>query len=245
MQGAISTLNDIRQWFFNLEAPFWTLSYYSTASPTGMGAVIGRNIKFGELDKSWEMLEQSIRAQTGAGRAQLNLIVYEKPSGSNTPAGRTNIDIVSNGVVVGQQPGIGSLGGGQYLDESRINAIIEERQQIWELKRENQDLREQIENPNGFADKAIALIERIGSTPMGMAIASKLLGTPMPPMEAAPAVNGTPPPANGLDDEDVETELDSLEAIAAQNGITLKQLLAKTAALASQQPGVVQMLIQQ
>lgn len=245
MQGAISNINDIRQWFFNLEAPFWTLSYYSTASATGMGHVISRNIKFAELDKSWEMLEQSIRAQTGAGRAQLNLIVYAKAEGSNTPAGRTNIDIVSNGVVVGQQPGIGSLGGGQYLDESRINTILEERERLWELRRENEDLKAQLDNPNGFADKAMAFIERIGSTPMGMAIASKLLGGAMPPMAAAPAVNGTPPAANDLDGgEDVESELDSLEEIARRNGVSLKTFLAKTAALAQQEPAVVQMLIQ-
>lgn len=207
-----------------------------------MGAVIGRNTKFSELDKSWEMLDQSIQAQTGAGRAQLNLIVYEKPSGSNTPAGRTNIDIVSSGIVGTKQPGIGSIGGG-YLDESRINAIIEEKHQIWQLERENEDLKLQLENPNGFADKAMAFIERIGSTPLGIALASKFLGGPMPPM-AAPAVNGMPTAINDFDAEDVEPELDSLEEIAARNGITLKQLLAKTAALANEQPGVVQMLIQ-
>lgn len=241
MQGAISTLTGIRQWFYNLEAPFWTLAYYSTASPTGMGAVIGRNTKFSEIDKSWEMLQQTIESQTGAGRAQLNLIVYDKPTGGNTPSGRTNIDIVSTGLVgTGTQPGIGSLSGG-YLDENRINAIISEKHELWELKRENDDLRAQLENPNTFTDKAMAFIERIGTTPLGIAIASKFLGAPMPQM-VAPPVNGTPP-VNDDDDDDVENELDSLEAIARANGITLKEFLSKTANLAQQEPGVVQMLI--
>lgn len=240
MQGAISTLSGIRQWFYNLEAPFWTLAYYSTASPTGMGAVIGRNTKFSEIDKSWEMLQQTIESQTGAGRAQLNLIVYDKPTGGNTPSGRTNIDIVSTGLVgTGTQPGIGSLSG-SYLDENRINAIISEKHEVWELKRENEDLRAQLENPNTFTDKAMAFIERIGTTPLGIAIASKFLGAPMPQM-VAPPVNGTPPVND--DDDDVENELDSLEAIARANGITLKEFLSKTANLAQQEPGVVQMLI--
>lgn len=242
MQGAISSINAIRQWFYNLEAPLWTLAYYSTASPTGMGAVIGRNTRFSEMDKAWEMLQQTIESQTGAGRAQLNLIVYDKPTGGNTPSGRTNIDIVSTGLVgSGVQPGIGNLSGG-YMDENRINAIISEKHELWELKRENDDLRAQLDNPNTFTDKAMAFIERIGTTPLGIAIASKFLGAPMPPM-VPPAVNGTPPENNLDGEEDVDDELDSLEAIATAHGITLKQLLAKTANLAHQEPGVVQMLI--
>lgn len=243
MQGAISSIQSIRDWFYNLEAPFWTLTYYSTASPTGMGHLIGRNVKFADLEKSWEMLEQSIQAQTGAGRAQLHLIVYAKAEGSNNPSGRTNIDIMGTGLVGAQQPGIGSLNGGGFLDEKRINAIIDEKQKLWLLERENEELRAQIENPNGFADKAMAFLERIGSTPMGMAIASKILGSPLPQMPS-PAVNGTPTANHELVDEDVESELDSLEEIARLNGVSLKTLLAKTATLAQQEPGVVQMLIQ-
>lgn len=246
MQGAISSLKGIRDWFYNQQAPFWTLSYYSSASPTGMGHVISRNTRFGDMEQSWEMLQQSIEAQTGSGRAQLNLIIYEKAAGANTPTGRTNIDIISSQVPgMPQVAGIGNLPAG-YVDEARVNAIISEKQQLWELQRENQDLRNELDNPNSFADKAMAFVERIGSTPLGIALAQKYLGGQMPPM-VAPAVNGMPPmpPTNEFPDEDVEPELDTLEAIAQQHGMTLKQFLAKTATLATQQPGVVQMLSQQ
>lgn len=245
MQGAISSLKGIRDWFYNQQAPFWTLSYYSSASPTGMGHVISRNTRFGDMEQSWEMLQQSIEAQTGSGRAQLNLIIYEKASGANTPTGRTNIDIISSQVPgMPQAAGIGTLPALGYVDEARVNAIISEKEVLWELRRENEDLKAALDNPNGFADKAMAFIERIGETPLGMAIASKLLGGQMPPMIPPSPVNGTPTPPAG-DDEDVESELDSLEAIAQQHGMTLKQFLAKTATLATQQPGVVQMLSQQ
>ena len=95
MQGAISTLEAVERWFLSNESPYYTLSYYSTASPTGQGQVIGRNTKEGDVGNAWLRLRSLIMDQTGFGRAQLHVIVYDTPGSANTPKARTNIDILS------------------------------------------------------------------------------------------------------------------------------------------------------
>ncbi len=245
MQGAISNIEAVGRWFKSNESPFYTLAYYSTQSPTGQGMVIGRNTKEGDIDTAWERLKTLIVDQTGYGRAQLNLIVYDKATGANTPSGRTNIDILSHG----QQsniltPGIGSLPAG-YVDEAKIQSMLDEREKIWKLERENDDLRAQIDAPGDFWDKATIFLDRIGGTPLGMALATKLLGGPLPLPPSA--VNGVHNADNAdlPDSDDVEHELDDLESLAQAHGMTLKEFLAKTANYARQQPGVVAMLAQQ
>lgn len=242
MQGAISNIEAVGRWFRANESPFYTLSYYSTQSATGQGQVIGRNIKDGDIDQAWDRLKTLIQDQTGYGRAQLHLLVYDKASGANTPSGRTNIDIVSNGSPQAQSPGIGSLPAG-YVDEAKIQSMLDEREKVWKLERKVDDLEAQLAAPGDFWDKAIQGLEKIGNTTLGMAMASKILGAP-PPLNG---LNGTQTSDNAEipDTDDFESELDDLEALATANGMTLKQFLAKTASLARQQPTVVAMLAQQ
>lgn len=243
MQGAISNIEAVGRWFKSNEAPFYTLAYYSTQSPTGQGMVIGRNTKEGDIETAWERLKTLVMDQTGYGRAQLNLIVYDKPTGANTPSGRTNIDILSNGQQSANlAPGIGSLPTG-YVDEAKIQSMLDDREKVWRMERKIEDLEAQIDAPGDFFDKAMVFVDRIGSTPLGMALASKLLGSPLPPMPNQ-AINGMHghDGAEIPDTDDVDSELDDLEAVAQAHGMTLKQFLSKTAQLAKAQPGTVQML---
>lgn len=248
MQGAISSIEAVERWFRANEAPFYTLAYYSSSSSTGQGQVILRNTKEVELDVAWNRLRSAILDQTGFGRAQLNLIVYAKPEGYNTPAGRTNIDLVANQQMP-QVAGIGALPaiGSGYISESEFSRRLAEEREKWEVKSELESLRDQINNPsNDPWEKFMNGLERFASTPPGMALLSKFMGVPMPAFTPAP-ING-PASDDDLDQPDtvsVEDELDDLEAIARANGLTLKQLLSKTANLARQQPGVVAMLAQQ
>ena len=245
MQGAISDIQAVERWFRANEAPFFTLSYYSSSSATGQGQVIIRNQKDVELDSAWQKLRSSILDQTGYGRAQLNLIVYNKPDAYNTPAGRTNIDLVSN-QSMHQVAGIGSMPaiGSGYISESDFERRLKEEREKWEMRNELDSLRDQINNPaNDPIEKLMTGIERIAATPLGLAMISKFTGTPMPALP----INGHAPTDNedAPTSDDVEPELDDLESIASAHGMTLKQFLAKTVTLARQQPGVVAMLSNQ
>lgn len=245
MQGAISTIEAVERWFRANEAPFFTLAYYSSSTNTGQGQVILRNQKDIELDSAWNKLRSAIMDQTGFGRAQLNLIVYAKPEAYNTPVGRTNIDLVANQMP--QMAGIGSLpmvAGSGYISESDFSRRLNEERQKWEMKQEIEALRDQVQNP---ANDWMAGLERFAASPLGIALISKFTGTPAGTLVASP-ING-PAPHDDDDNlptgDDVEAELDDLEAIAAANGMTLKAFLHKTANLAKAQPGVVAMLAQQ
>lgn len=247
MQGAISSIEAVERWFRANEAPFYTLSYYSSSTQTGQGQVILRNQKEIELDSAWNKLRSAILDQTGFGRAQLNLIVYAKPDAYNTPAGRTNIDLVAAQST--QVAGIGSLPsvGSGFISESDFSRRLKEEQERWEMKMEIKALTDQLNNPaNDPVEKIMSGIERIAATPLGMALIAKITGTPI--QQLASPIAGMPLTDDNEDqpgDDDVENELDDIAAIAASHGMTLKHFLSKTANLARQQPGIVNMLAQQ
>lgn len=245
MQGAISNIEALERWYKGVNAPLFTLSYYSTQSPTGQGSIILRNTKETDIERGWALLKETVIGQTGFGRAQLHVTVYATENGNNNPNGRTNIDIASNIVpsIPNGYPGIGALPG--LVPQSEIDKAVAAAQEKWELKARIQALEEQPDD--GFIEK----VERIMSLPSiqmivsgfmskhGMAV--PVVNGPYPSSAPGPSpITGTPPV-----DDDVEQELDNLEAIAAQHGMTLKEFLAKTAALAAAQPGVVQMLAKQ
>lgn len=246
MNGAISNIDALERFFRGVNAPFFTLSYYSTQSPTGQGNVILRNIRETNIDSAWALLRRFVEDQTGYGRAQMHLIVYESEKTANTPSGRTNIDIY--GAAGSNNAGLAAIGNlpSGLVDEAKVQALIREREELWQLQRENDDLRAQIESPGDFWDKAMAFVDKIGNTPIGMALASKILGQPIPTLNnhGLPGVH-TADNADAPDSDDVDSELDELEGLATANGMTLKQFLAKTAHLARQQPGIVAMLSQQ
>lgn len=241
MNGAISNIDALERFFRGANAPFFTLSYYNTQSPTGQGNVILRNVKEGNIDNSWAMLKGFVQDQTGFGRAQLHLITYETEKSANTPSGRTNIDMVGSNTGNQVTPGIGSMPSG-YVDEAKIQSMLDDREKVWKMERKIEDLEAQIDAPGDFWDKGMAFLDKVGSTPVGMMIAAKFLGAPMPPMQAVNGVHN-PDNADAPDGDDVERELDDLDALARSHGMTLKQFLSKTATLARSQPGVVQMLV--
>ena len=238
MQGALSNLDAVERWFLSNESPYYTLSYYSTASPTGQGQVIGRNTKEGDIGNAWLRLRSLIMDQTGFGRAQLHVLVYDTPGSANTPKARTNIDILSGSTGPAQVAGIGSIPQG-YLSKADVMNAIDHARERWELEARIQAL-EATPEPD-FSEKMVNAFERIGSTPVGAMIMAKFLGAPMPMPQP---VNGTQE-AKSTDteeQEDVNPELDDLEELARANGMTLKQFLSKTATLAKDQPAVVAML---
>lgn len=242
MQGAISNIDAVERWFKANEAPYYTISYYSTQSPTGQGQVIGRNTKEGDLETAWSRLKSLIQDQTGFGRAQLHLLVYETPGGANTPKARTNIDITATSQNLQSAAFIGSTPAG-YVTEDAIEKALNAARERWDLEARIASLEAAPEAD--FTDKLLTAFERIGSTPLGAMLAAKILGAPIPAMPSP--VNGTGH-QGGPEDQDgdeIGAELDDLETLAEAHGMTLKQFLSKTANLARQQPGVVAMLSQQ
>ena len=193
MQGAISNIDGLERFFKGANAPFFTLSYYSTQSPTGQGNVVIRNVKEGNVDHAWDMLKRFVMDQTGFGRAQLHLIVYEKENGSNNPVARTNIDIGGNNTPMSNSaPGIGSLPVG-YVHEDTIQKAIDAAREKWEMEARIQALENQPDD--GLLEK----VERIAAIPAVQAIVNALLQKQgLPPIQAPGGISG----AHNTDNEE-------------------------------------------
>lgn len=229
MQGAIRNISSVKQWFFDVGEPLFTLSYAGTSNQAIM-----RNTVKTDLNEAWDMLERQLQYQAESGRAMMQVITYRKESGANNPTGRTFIDL-QPGPPQAQFAGIGQLPSG-YMDEAKVQGLIREAKEKWEMERRIEDLEEQAKNPADPTDKIIQAIERIGATPIGQMFAARLLGMPVP------AITGTPEaPADG--DSDSDTFEDDIAATADILGVSDATLAARLRRLVEAQPDVAKQLL--
>ena len=216
MQGAITDINRLRSWFYNNSKPFFLLRYYQ---PGKAGDVIMKNDSIPELDASWEKLSTEVLSQAEAGRALLQVLVWEVGKTSNNYSALTNLDM-RLGVPVAQTAGIGSLPGG-YIEESKVQGMLDAEREKWTLERRLEDLEAQINNPADWASKSIEMLERIGATPLGQILAAKFLGVQLPAAQIA----GTPAPADEPESDTFEEDIDKAAEILGVSDIILAQRL--------------------
>lgn len=251
----ITSFNDLREWFrFGFDkgvrateegrettSPYWTLYAVGLG---GKDTVLAFNDRLTGLDESYTALVESIRRMNNPTGSMFRVFQTYRPRFNNATQ-ETRVQIFENNLVPAapQSPGIGSLVG--YVEESKIAEILRTHREKWEMERRMDELEAQLAAPKDWTDTLINGLERIGQTPVGAMLMAKYLGAPLPPVPS-PAVTGThtPDDADNPDSDDLDPELDTLEELAKANGLTLKQFLAKTAALAQSQPGVVAMLAQ-
>ncbi len=238
MQGAISTIDALERFFKGAGAPFFTLSYYSTQSPTGQGSVIIRSVKEGNIDNAWENLRKFVQDQTGFGRAQLHLITYEKENGANTPSARTNIDIGGNTAQAPGTPGIGSLPVG-YVTEDAIEKAIAAAKEKWDMEAKIQTLENQPED--SFMEK----VERIAAIPTVQAIVNAFLAKQGLPQIPAPAMKGVHSPDNETVPDDQDNFDEDINATARILGVTDAQLAYKLRKLAEADPMMARQIFNQ
>lgn len=238
MQGAIRDIESLKRWFFANGKPYYTLSYQNQQNH-----VILRNTVNDDMEAAWETLRTTVLSQAEYGRATLHCIVYEKDK-SNNPTARTNIDVMPNQIPAGaQMAGIGYLPASLTTDD--IEKAVAAAKKEWEMERRIQDLEAERDTPADAVEKWIGRIMAFSQTPVGLALIGKIAGYPMPPVSEHQVNGSHESDANQNAPDDLDGELDILETIAENNGITLKELLKRTAMLAKQQPGMVSMLIQQ
>lgn len=232
MQGAITEINRLRNWFYNNNQPFFLLRYYH---PGKAGDVIIRNESIPELDPAWEKLSTEVLSQAEAGRALLQVLVWGPGKTANNYAALTNLDMR---IVPVAMAGIGSLPGG-YMDESKVQGLIQDAREKWELERRLEDLENQINNPGDWIEKSMHALERIGATPIGVALVSKLLGTPLPTAQIA----GTPAPAD--EQEGIDTFDEDIQKTAAILGVDDATLARKLRQVVESQPEVAKQIFMQ
>lgn len=234
-------MEGLRHWFFRANAPFFILGQYNSASPTGLGQTLSRNDLESNMDQAWELLKHDVLVQSTRGRAQLHVAVYEKSKGSNNPTARTNIEMspTDNLPQVAGISGIGMLTSENL--QAKIQAEIKREKEVWELRNEIAELKGQLNAPSNGFDKAMEAIERIGSTPLGMALIARLTGGKLPYVAA-------PVPAPGDNQEipgDADTFDRDLEIVTHVTGVDEVTLMAKLRAFAQNNPEMAKQLLAQ
>jgi hypothetical protein len=222
MQGAIRNIATLKKWFFSNGVPFFTLTYSGQTNQ-----VIQRNTAIEELDEAWSLLETNVLAQAEYGRATMHLIVYNKTSGPNNPTARTNIDVLPmNPTPNYGMPGIGSIPSG-FVDESKIEGMINEAREKWDMERRLEDLEAQIKNPNDdWTEKMMTGIERIGATPFGQALIMKFFGGALPSFQPQP-INGAPGPSQpgDIEEDSFESDIERTSELLGVDDVTLARKL--------------------
>lgn len=235
MTGFLTNIDDLRKWFYGQGVPFFNLRYWQ---PGKTGETIMRNDEQDDMGAAWAMLSEMVASLSRTGRSMLNLIVYEKGKANNYK-GFVNLDL--SPTAQGQQVhGIGSLPAPQF-DEAKIQAILEKEREKWELKNEVENLKAQLKSPVDWTDKAADLIEKIGNTPLGHALAagiSKAMGVTLPPFVQGP---------HGQADSDTgaaDTFDEDISAVASTLGTDDVTLAKKLRRLVEQNPELAKSFLQ-
>lgn len=234
MQGAIRNIESLQSWFEAVGAPFFTLFYTGNTSQ-----VIIRNTTEADMEKAWEILKNQVLHQAEYGRATLHVLTYKKTGSANNPDGRTNIDIAPMQSQQGaQMAGIGALPAG-YVSQDEFSKRLKDERQRWELERKLEDLEAKIDNPDGWAEKLMAGIERIGGTDLGKAMIARFMGVPFSAMAPGAPINGTPAATNPAEDT-FEEDLDIICQILNTDDVTLARKLRQ---LVEQNPEMAKNLV--
>ena len=247
MNAAISTMADLERWFRRNNCPFFILSTYSTSSPTGFGQVLSRNDVEGEMEGAWQLLSGDVSAQTGRGRAQLHVVVWDKGKTPNNPTARTNLDIAAgfSSAYPAQNAGIAGIGVADI--QSEIQKALSAAREKWEMEAKIQALEEARDAETDPLEKWTGIFERIAATPIGAAIVTKILGgATLPAAMVAQPVNGfastdtAPDAAHSEEPDTFETDLQAVVAITgATDDVTL---MRKLRILAESNTALVQQL---
>ena len=239
----ITNFNDLHEWFkFGFEtklksdtegtttSPYWTL--YSV----GLGSadkVLATNDRLTNLDESFKALSDTIRRMNNPAGSMFRIFQTSRAKAS-FPTQECRVQIFENNQISGgsMQPGIGSLTAG-YVDESKIQSIVAAERAKWELEKRLEDLEAQIKAPRNWTDNALETIERIGNTPFGMVILSKISG--IPPAEIMKSISG----AQSTDNETPNGEADfdsDIERTTQILGVTEDELASKLRQFAEANP---------
>lgn len=238
MQGAITTLEGLRDWFYTLQTPFWTLRYYK---PGGTGERIALNDSESNLDGSWSMLSRCVADQSRNSRAQMQVLVYEAGKANNYKA-MTNLELNGSGAALAAVAGIGTLPQPSKADiDSRIAGAVEAERERWELQARIAQLEEERERPDP-ADKIISVVERLANTPVGTALIARIMGVPLQPV-AVSNVAGTPKGHNDSDSEEEDTFAEDIDATAEILGVSDVELAAKLRKLVETNPAMAKNLL--
>ena len=231
MQGAITNIDNLREWYFANATPFFGLRYFV---PGKAGETIMRNESEADMSAAWEKLSREVLSQAANGRALLQVYVYEKTP--NNYKALTNMDIRQGGLSsMPQVAGIGGLQPG-FIGKDELETIKAELREKWDMERRIDDLQAAIEAPKDWTESFINGLEKMASNPLGIALISKLTGTTVTPemMRGTPATDDAEPSDSFEDD---------IQRTASILGVSDIEMAAKLRRMVEQNPDMARQIL--
>lgn len=247
----ISTLENLERWFEMNNSgaeprPYFTIYRGFESKPD---RIIYRNMEISDSEKAWELMEDVLAAHSDAG-GTFRVFITNKP-GFNV--GMTTTVKLPNPNPMAAVAGIGNVAGawGIYGDpKTMIEAEVTRRQEVYELRREMEDLRADKDARIGAIDRFLEnLVERPEVYQLVQHLGLRLLSN----LPAAPTAQPQPQPQpaavqgvqmtddEGFDYDRIEPALDKLRRVFPDTETTLEKL----AAWASANPEMANSLMQQ
>lgn len=230
----ISKMDDLQAWFELNNAgkepmPYFTLYRGFQAKPD---ATIYRNTEIGDQEKAWETLEDVIQAHSDGG-GSFRVYITSKPGfnvGFTTLLKLPSPQGAQVAGIAGAQSGMfGIYGSAQEM----IQAEIDRRMEVYELKRELEDMKAGNAAMSGIAQfKELMeypafnnLVQMLGMKVMG-------LGPHAQPAQHPQTIPGTAAPADGIqgvepegfDYDVIEPALDKMRRVFPNVEMTLDKL---------------------
>lgn len=231
----ISTYTDLKAWFAangrkGKTAPFWTLYGSAWASKE---TIVARNDNDDNMDTAYQWLEDTIRKVDNPAGQRFRIFQVDIPGGNN-PVGQVYFQSSAAATPSGTQ-GIAGIGSGYrpegYLTRAEVDEMLKTEREKMEMENRIAALESQLEEPADVWEKIMGGVERIVQTPVGAAIAAKLMGVPL----GQPVQPVAAPPEEELTPDD-EQFYNNIEAVAQKLGTSPHVLSAKLKSLVDMNP---------
>lgn len=231
--GHISNLEDLKRWFDLSQAgkepkPYFTV--WSGYEPVQKKLIL-RNEEVSDAEKSWDLLQEMIEIHSENSGGVFRVFLTSKP-GYNIGV---NTIVRIPGTIAANVAGINGVGAGTFgiygSAKEMIEAEIERRMEVYELKREIEDMKAGNSAMNGV-EQVRQIFEAVPAlNPLAHALGMKLLGM-TPAQVPPPPAQGVHVPGDGIQGSDtegfdydvVEPALDKLRRVFPNVEMTLDQL---------------------
>lgn len=246
----ITSFQDLREWFkFGFEkgantkeegretsSPYWTL--YSVGLG-GKDTVLAFNDRLTSMDESLTALVENIRRMNNPQGSTFRIFQTYRPR-FNYATQEARVQIFENNLAgMGGTAAIGTLPAG-YMDESKIAEIRRQDREKWEMEKRLEDLEAQIKAPRNSMENALEMVERIGKTPVGIMILSKMSGLPIGEvMKSISGLGDQDSDTSPLPDGDFDSNIEKTSQIL---GVTDEQLAARLRQFAEMNPDLARQI---
>jgi len=195
----IASLDELKTWFFTVKTPTWKLMQGFHDRTNNTNTVYTQKDESIDMEESWELLEQMISINSAGGQGGRFTIFV-----STEANGKGRLVRVQIGNIESSWRAAAGLGSAPYMGmipAEQVAKEVERERQIWEMRRELDDLRAAQDASAGIGEVLLEKVRELDLTPVIQGLLQMFQPRPMTiqgmPYDAPPS----PAPAPSAGDE--------------------------------------------